>query len=1090
MGLSPGLYVILLTDSESTENDGEYLWDVSKTFRENSLTDSPEYHLFMSRSPTNQTSSSNQISISEHFTLSSNSSNPQFALNVAPGFNSSITKLSGPKTCYDFLLSNGGYYNHFTDPGRALSDFSEGFFTIDTIGREVINTASIQTKFILDVTTINTPLTLNNTNIDVISKSNLGMGTISLNGLQEARGDGVTDVDVVGMFLGSSDRAGSIVLGGYDKALIDQMNGAPFRKGTEHPSIMQLPLKGLTLMEDLTTTTVSQIPTFNVALSWDAYGLRLPKAYLDSIIPMIGAPVYDGSVGGFVYPSDEAVKKLKHSFVFTFNNGTADVYVTVPISSLMMTEFGSDNPLTPLQESGRKFLAISPTADGSTAGAYLGRRFLQHVYVVDSPETVPNFYMSTVPSEKLGKDLVPASSLTIFDGIIPGKAKTVNSRTGIIVAAVVGAFGLIVACLFILWLWKRGKKRHPGNGSFRCSSTDDMDYVMAKELGLTKKRHHPQPAPIAYRPKDPRRKRRRRGQDPSQPSMRTSETIEIRYSPSEKELDIPFSSPRGSRPIPPPIPSATLQPHIWTNHRSRQSEASTVAREVESISSNPSILEPSAITSGMIATHSPELSNVQFKHQSSAAQIISSNRHSVGNFSDFFEFSSLSPPSPRIPPPLPPLSRRHPDIDDPLSPLSSLKRQLSTSVSVSTVSALSETSNHSSDEAPTTKRSVLHTRTASLGKLLTPTTVEFSHGAIVPHSRSNEPIRSPKSPVSTRSDSAPPISAVEPTPEAQNIALPTSAAQPSPDRSSPVRQGRNTFYGPPEEPTFMTSSTLSRPISMAFGNYDIDTEPSSNPSDVATREATSLTAAPPVKKKKIKRSSLDKRLPRIPSPTMYDASSRESSLEIERPVVNTAAVAVVAGRGSWAEKRREVKRPAEGDAKPATSETADVEKGKHPVRSSSMQPGATAVPGSDVEGELGPPPVMTRKIPPPPPAPRRSSPPQTTESQSTAVAGQFPKRASSLHRPPTATTSTVPASTSNIEFPPPPAIPATVEEMRRESSGSGMILPLQIPSERNSEDGAEGDEVFGLEEVVRDGAFLRVVGVEDGRGGEVGERRR
>ncbi|TGZ82147.1 hypothetical protein EX30DRAFT_395011 [Ascodesmis nigricans] len=435
-------------------NDGEYIWDVSKTYRELGLQESDDYSLMLfTNSAPPRTSSSGYFAL-ETTTLTSPIAPGVYK--AAPG---DTTDPSTRKKCIEFLKSNGGFYNLSSDASYKKSDFAPGIFDKSSLGREVSSSASGFSQLALSVGGRN--FKVDNGGIDTIMSSTLGAGTIALNALQKSRG--LDDqLNVVALYAGSDKHSGSIVLGGYDLALVDAPKSAVFSKGLQHPDIVVLPMDSVTISNaDRNITISSKQGRSNIALSWDSQGLRLPSEILDSILPIIGNPTYDGSVGGYVY-SNNTNPPQEAALIFNFNNGTKELSVSIPISSLLLTESEDDNPITPLQESGRQYLALSPTPDGTTTGSYLGRRFLQSVYIIDSPTATEKFHLSIIPSKLPSeKNIIAASSssLALFNGILPPSHSTISSKTSRLIAGLAGGLAAVIILLIVLWLYHRGASR-------------------------------------------------------------------------------------------------------------------------------------------------------------------------------------------------------------------------------------------------------------------------------------------------------------------------------------------------------------------------------------------------------------------------------------------------------------------------------------------------------------------------------------------------------------------------------------------------------------------------------------------------------
>lgn len=384
-------------------------------------------------------------SISGYFSLNSSSSNIK-SNNGASG------KSEDPDTCLTYLQSNGGYYDQTKDSDFTIGVSPGGNITNPNTAFDVesiaVGSTSLSWSSWSDQS--NSAFQLKGMPINLISQSTLGMGMIGLNVLQRARNSKIPEMDTVALNLGTGSRPGSVVMGGYDNALIDQNQKAIFSK--TNTSGFEVVLTRITYVGSSAENTVISVSSNDskIALAYDSPNIQLPAAVLGNLLPLIGSPTFDKDLNGYVY---SGTPKTNYSLRFTLE-GTTPISIIVPASSLLATDTSDDNPLTSRTESGRTYLRLSPSSDGHPA--YLGRAFLQHVYVISAPPTINKFHISAIPSPfPTTRSLVAASrtSITIFG------VNAINDKpaVGAIVGGILGGLAVIIGGIAV-WVFIRRRK--------------------------------------------------------------------------------------------------------------------------------------------------------------------------------------------------------------------------------------------------------------------------------------------------------------------------------------------------------------------------------------------------------------------------------------------------------------------------------------------------------------------------------------------------------------------------------------------------------------------------------------------------------
>ena len=449
-------------------NDGEYPWNANATFVRGNMVPGDDYSIVL------WTDSPPRLSVSGSFYLGPhrNSTGTTSSVGIADDGSGAVDPV-----CVGRLQANGGYYNETLD-GEYVAGIGATRVTWTT--RQPAGQS--QLKGVL---------------LGTVYESDLGMGVVGLSTLQGERNSRVPEMDVVSVYLGDGrNKTGSVVMGGYDEALIDHSQKAVFARADETTEVFQVPLAGIGFIgTDHKQKEVYKAPAGapKVSLNYDEYGIRLTKEMLDPILPLIGSPTFDKDLNGYVFSS--GTPNVDFSLRFTIGNGTASVCVTVPGSAFLTTDPTEDNPITQRTESGKTFLRISESDSPS-----LGRAFLQYVYLINAPPTIQSFHLSAVRSPfPKSKSLVAASrtSISIFtaggNNSSQDRAPAVEPMVGGIIGGI--AVALVLAALSFLFVRRRRRRRqqdHPecGTRSVRLRSAPGSEgkpgtlETYGKELGV------------------------------------------------------------------------------------------------------------------------------------------------------------------------------------------------------------------------------------------------------------------------------------------------------------------------------------------------------------------------------------------------------------------------------------------------------------------------------------------------------------------------------------------------------------------------------------------------------------------------------
>lgn len=286
--------------------------------------------------------------------------------------------------------------------------------------------------------------------INLVWQSTLGMGMVGLNVLQRARNSRIPEMDVVALNLGTDENTGSVVMGGYDDALINHGQKTIFSKtDTGDFEVVVTDITYIGSMEKTIVSTSASSSESKITLAYDSPNIQLSPETLKILLPMIGSPTFDGDLNGYVY---SGTPQTDYFLRFTLKNGTMSASIIVPASSLLTTDTSTDNPLTSRTESGRTYLRLSPSSDGHPA--YLGRAFLQHVYLINAPPTINKFHISAIPSPAPKTKLLVAASrasISIFNATPSSKndKPAIGPMVGGILGGLAVLIGGITACIWI-----------------------------------------------------------------------------------------------------------------------------------------------------------------------------------------------------------------------------------------------------------------------------------------------------------------------------------------------------------------------------------------------------------------------------------------------------------------------------------------------------------------------------------------------------------------------------------------------------------------------------------------------------------------
>ena len=403
-----------------------------------------------------------------------------------------ITRKDTPQgtTCMNHMIGNGGTYNHTTDDNFHL-DSGSGSGRVGII-RDRVSGWEVNVKMTGSTTVTYEgeelpgsdfrDITVHSMGVNLINVTNQGMGIVALSELQRKRnmdagGNGNPANNVIGLYLGSGDTPGHVVMGGHDQALIDQTQGsAVYGKREYMEGQFEVQLTSITYIPDTNsdkratsdgiTIPMNKTP---LRLAYNSPTILLPEVILEELRPHLGISNYKEELGGYVYDHSP---KTDYSLKFTFTDSTSGQFVniTVPATSLLTEETVADNPLTsPQIESGRKYMLLAPLRDSSPIG-YLGRAFLQHIYMVEDGY-LEKFYISAVniTAVRAGISNPVIRSYGLMDSSpigLPPEPTPVSSDSGPgdnktpLVASILGGVigGVAVLWLIFLFLYLRRRR--------------------------------------------------------------------------------------------------------------------------------------------------------------------------------------------------------------------------------------------------------------------------------------------------------------------------------------------------------------------------------------------------------------------------------------------------------------------------------------------------------------------------------------------------------------------------------------------------------------------------------------------------------
>ena len=452
-------------------NNGVFEWNAAKTKMEQNIGDDVEVSLML------WTDNPPQRSYSPTFTMREFND----TIGTKRLARRQVYSPPGSKAysqCVAYLLDNGGVYNYTEDKNLRLDVNSDGVGTFqDAVsGWKVKVTNTGTTNVTYQAQEIGggglKNITVAGMGVNLMQASTQGMGIAALSEIQRMRNK-QAETNVVAVYLGSGDVAGHVVMGGHDKALIDQAQGSSvFEKQNFLDGRFEVQLVGITYIPDGlegrsleargTEGVAVSMNTTQLCLSFNSPTIYLPDVILKDLLPHLGAPVYSKELNGYLY---EASAKTDYSLRFTLANSTSGnfVNITIPASSLLYRQTTNDNPLTnDLVESGREFLLIAPLGASSGGIGSLGRAFLQHVYIVDDSH-LGKFFISAINTTAIneGSSSVIAGSVGLMNrdsaaadpspgaSNLPSRSDVGHNSGSSIVGAVLGS---VIGGIAILWL--------------------------------------------------------------------------------------------------------------------------------------------------------------------------------------------------------------------------------------------------------------------------------------------------------------------------------------------------------------------------------------------------------------------------------------------------------------------------------------------------------------------------------------------------------------------------------------------------------------------------------------------------------------
>jgi len=471
-------------------NNGAFEWQAAKTKREQNIGDDVEVSLML------WTDNPPQRSYSPTFTMKE-FNDTKGAKRLASRKEYSPPGSKAYAQCMTYLLDNGGVYNYTEDKAIDVEKNSDdvGIFFDQVSGWEVKVTNAGTTNVAYQAQEIGggglKNITVAKMGVNLMTANTQGMGIVALSEIQRMRNKeagvrGDRKTNVVAIYLGSGGVAGHVVMGGHDRALIDQTQGsAVFEKPKGEDGQFEVQLVGITYIPDglegrsleargtAEELAISMNKT-QLRLSFNSPTICLPDVILKDLLPHIGAPVYSKELNGYLY---EASAKTDYSLRFTLANSTSGnfVNITIPASSLLYRQTTNDNPLTSnLIESGREFLLLAPphASSGriSSEGiGFLGSAFLQHLYMVDDSH-LNKFFISAINTTaiKEGSSNLMTGSIGLIDPVvnrlpqaspIPGSDmghSSTSSVVGVVLGSVIG--GIAILWLIFLFFYLRNRR--------------------------------------------------------------------------------------------------------------------------------------------------------------------------------------------------------------------------------------------------------------------------------------------------------------------------------------------------------------------------------------------------------------------------------------------------------------------------------------------------------------------------------------------------------------------------------------------------------------------------------------------------------
>jgi len=494
-------------------NNGVFEWRAGKTKKEQNIGDDVQVSLML------WTDNPPQQSYSPTFTMRELNST-KTAKGLVLSQRSSPVGSKAYTQCMTYLLNNGGVYNYTEDKNFKIESNSDSVRTInDAVSGwkvQITNTGTTAVTYQARGVDGNglKNITVPGMGVNLIRTNTQGMGVAALSEIQRMRnkeagmsGDQATNV--VAIYLGSGGVAGHVVMGGYNRALIDQAQGsAVFRKKRFMDGQFEVQLVGITYVQNglegrsveargTTEEVEISMNSTKLRLSFNSPTIYLPDVILKNLLPHLGELEYSEGLNGYLY---KASPKTDYALRFTLANTTSGnfVHITIPASSLLYHQTANDNPLTEdLVESGTEFLLLAPLRASSNGIGSLGRAFLQHVYMVDD-SYLDRFFISAINTTAVKEDsssvMIGSIGLMDLDSVevspmpqvpTPASNDTGHSSASSIVGAVLGSVTGGIAILWLIFLFfylRRRRARSRPNSQTGDTGADDGEKALEQAV--------------------------------------------------------------------------------------------------------------------------------------------------------------------------------------------------------------------------------------------------------------------------------------------------------------------------------------------------------------------------------------------------------------------------------------------------------------------------------------------------------------------------------------------------------------------------------------------------------------------------------